>query len=58
MDLNPRVLSGTIYVRVWADGVQVNLLGGPRNQRQCILVSKGVTEDGNKELTLMRDGYD
>src|SRR5262245_61674018 len=50
-----RSLRGKHYVYIWADGVHFNirLEGG----RQCILVPKGVTAEGKKELIAIADGY-
>jgi putative transposase len=55
---NSRSLSGKKYVYVWADGIHVNVrLEDQENQRQCILVLMGATEEGVKELIAVRDGY-
>lgn len=55
---NRRDLSRKTYVYIWADGIHVNVrLEDPENQRQCILVLMGATEDGQKELIALRDGY-
>jgi transposase-like protein len=55
---NQRDLSGKKYVYIWADGIHVNVrLEDQENQRQCILVLMGATEDGEKELIAVRDGY-
>jgi putative transposase len=50
-----RSLAGKHYVYVWADGVHFNirLEGG----RQCILVLRGATAEGQKELIALADGY-
>src|SRR5512142_1280819 len=50
-----RSLKGKHYVYVWADGVHFNirLEGG----RQCILVLRGATAEGKKELIALADGY-
>ncbi len=47
--------AGKHDVSVWADGVHFNirLEGG----RQCILVLRGATADGQKELIAIADGY-
>ena len=46
------------YVYVWADGIHFNIrLEDPDNNRQCILVLMGATEDGRKELIAISDGY-
>jgi transposase-like protein len=53
-DWSKRPLAGKQYVYVWADGVYFNirLEGG----RQCILVLRGATADGKKELIAIQDG--
>jgi putative transposase len=53
-DWSRRALAGRHYVYVWADGVYFNirLEGG----RQCILVLRGATADGKKELIAIQDG--
>jgi len=50
-----RSLEGKQYVYVWADGVYFNIRLG--DDRQCILVLIGATEDGKKELVAIADGY-
>jgi putative transposase len=46
------------YVYVWADGIHFNIrLEDPDNNKQCILVLMGATEDGRKELIAISDGY-
>jgi putative transposase len=46
------------YVYVWADGIHFNIrLEDPDNNKQCILVLMGATEDGRKELIAVCDGY-
>ena len=53
-----RSLEGKRYVYVWADGVHFNIrLEGPGNNKQCILVLMGATEEGKKELIAVTDGY-
>jgi len=53
-----RSLTGKRYVYVWADGIHFNVrLEDQGNDRQCILVLMGATEDGKKELIAMTDGY-
>jgi putative transposase len=53
-----RSLAGKRYVYVWADGIHFNVrLEDPGNQRQCILVLMGATEQGHKELIAIADGY-
>jgi putative transposase len=43
------------YVYVWADGVHFNIR--LEEDRLCILVLMGATEDGRKELIAVADGY-
>ena len=43
------------YVYVWADGVHFNIR--LEQDRQCILVLMGATQDGKKELIAIADGY-
>ena len=50
-----RALEGKKYVYVWADGVHFNIR--LEEDRQCILVLMGATEDGHKELIAVADGY-
>ena len=50
-----RSLEGKKYVYVWADGVHFNIR--LEEDRQCILVLMGATEDGRKELIAVADGY-
>lgn len=50
-----RSLSGKHYVYIWADGVYFNIR--LEEDRQCILVLIGATEDGRKELIAVNDGY-
>ena len=49
-----RELSGKRYVYVWADGIYFNLRLS--DDRPCVLVLMGATEDGTKELIAMIDG--
>src|SRR5262245_36405349 len=53
-DWSKRALAGRQYGYGWADGVDFNirLEGG----RQCILVLRGATADGKKELIAIQDG--
>jgi putative transposase len=53
-DWNKRDLSGKRYVYLWADGIYF----GCRltDDRPCVLVLMGATEDGKKELIAMSDG--
>lgn len=50
-----RSLQGKRYVYFWADGVYMNIRLG-ENDRQCVLVVIGATEDGTKELLAIQDG--
>ena len=50
-----RNLSDKQYVYVWADGIHFNIR--LEEDRQCILVLMGATEDGQKELLAIVDGY-
>jgi transposase-like protein len=50
-----RSLEGKKYVYVWADGVHFNIR--LEEDRLCILVLMGATEDGRKELIAIADGY-
>lgn len=53
-----RSLDERRYVYVWADGIHFNIrLEDPGNNKQCILVLMGATEDGRKELIAISDGY-
>ena len=52
---NKRTLEGKQYVYVWADGVHFNIR--LEEDRLCILVLMGATEDGRKELIAVADGY-
>ena len=53
-----RDLSEKRYAYIWADGIHVNVrLEDQENQRQCLLVVMGATEEGEKELIVVRDGY-
>jgi putative transposase len=53
-----RSLEGKYYVYLWADGVYFNIrLEDPGNNKQCILVLMGATEDGRKELIAIAEGY-
>lgn len=50
-----RSLESKRYVYFWVDGIHFNIrLEG---DRQCILVVIGATEDGQKELVAVGDGY-
>ena len=50
-----RPLEGKEYVYVWADGIHTNIR--LEEDRQCILVLRGATKDGEKELIAMTDGH-
>ena len=53
-----RSLEGKHYVYLWADGIHFNIrLEDPGNNKQCILVLMGATEDGRKELIAITEGY-
>jgi transposase-like protein len=53
-----RSLTDKRYVYIWADGIHFNIrLEDPGNNKQCILVLMGATEDGKKELIAVSDGY-
>ena len=49
-----RDLSGKRYVYVWADGIHFNVR--LEEDRSCILVLMGATEDGRKELIAVQEG--
>ena len=49
-----RDLTGKRYVYFWADGIYCNVR---MNDRQCLLVVIGVTEDGDKELVALEGGF-
>jgi len=42
------------YVYLWADGIYCNVR---MEERQCLLVIIGVTEEGKKELVALEDGF-
>ena len=50
-----RSLADKKYVYLWADGVHFNLR--LEEDRLCVLVLMGATEDGTKELLAVSDGY-
>lgn len=50
-----RSLASKRYVYLWVDGVHFNIR--LEEDRQCILVVLGATEDGQKELVAISDGY-
>jgi putative transposase len=49
-----RDLTGKRYVYFWADGIYCNVR---MDDRQCLLVIIGVTEDGDKELVALEGGF-
>ena len=49
-----RSLQGKRYVYLWADGIYFNIR--LTDDRPCVLVLMGATEDGTKELIAMVDG--
>ena len=51
---NKRDLSKKHYVYIWADGIYFNVR--LTDERPCILVLLGTTEDGSKELVAIYDG--
>ena len=53
-DFSRRSLLGKRYVYVWADGIYFNIRLS--DERPCVLVLMGATEDGTKELIAMTDG--
>jgi putative transposase len=54
-DWSQRSLADKKYVYLWADGVYFNIR--LEEDRPCILVLMGATEDGRKELLAIVDGY-
>ena len=53
-DWRNRDLSGKRYVYFWADGIYCNVR---MDDRQCLLVIIGATEDGDKELVSLEGGF-
>ena len=49
-----RDLSHKRYVYIWADGIYCNVR---MEERQCLLVLIGATEDGKKELLALESGF-
>ena len=49
-----RDLRGDRYVYLWAYGIYCNVR---MEERQCLLVIVGVTEEGKKELVALEDGF-
>lgn len=47
-------LSGKRYIYWWADGIYCKVR---MEEKQCLLVIIGATEDGKKELVALEDGY-
>ncbi len=47
-------LSHKRYVYIWADGIYCNVR---MEEKQCLLVIIGATEDGNKELLALESGF-
>ena len=54
-DWSKRSLVGKDYVYIWVDGIHFNIR--LEEDRQCILVVMGATEDGKKELLAVQDGF-
>jgi transposase-like protein len=53
-----RSLTDNHYAYLWADGIHFKIrLEDPGNNKQCILVLMGATEEGKKELIAITDGY-
>ena len=52
---NKRALEDKNYVYIWADGVHFNVR--LEEDRLCVLVIIGATEDGKKELIAVHEGY-
>lgn len=50
-----RSLRGKRYVYIWVDGVHFNIR--LEEDRQCILVLMGATDEGRKELIAIADGF-
>lgn len=50
-----RSLEGKKYAYIWVDGIHTNIR--LEEDRQCILVLMGATEEGQKELIAMTDGH-
>lgn len=51
-----RSLQGKRYVYIWADGIHFNIRL-TEDERMCILVIMGATEEGEKELLAVKAGY-
>ena len=54
-DWSKRSLTDKSYVYFWVDGIHFNIR--LEEDRQCILVVMGATEEGRKELIAIQDGY-
>lgn len=54
LDWNARRFDGVRYVYIWADGIYFNIR--LEDDRPCLLVLIGATEDGRKELIGIHDG--
>ncbi len=55
---NKNDVSSTSFVSTRADVIYMSdCLGDQGNCRQCILALKGATEDGEKELIAIQDGF-
>ena len=52
---NKRSLADKRYVYFWVDGIHFNIR--LQEDRQCILVVMGATEEGKKELVAIQDGH-
>jgi len=52
---NKRDLSDKHYVYIWVDGIHFNVRLD--DERSCVLVIIGATQDGTKELLAVQDGY-
>jgi len=52
---NNRDLSQKHYAYIWVDGIYFNVRLG--DERSCVLVIIGATQDGKKELLAVQDGY-
>lgn len=50
-----RRLDGRRFVYFWVDGIYCKVRGD--NEKQCLLVIIGATEDGRKELVAIESGY-
>ena len=48
-------MSGTDYGYLWVDGIHLKV--SMDQEKQCLLVVRGVRADGRKELVAITDGY-